>query len=502
MRILQVVNDMHRAGLETMLMNYYRNIDRTKIQFDFLTHRPYKSDYDDEILSLGGRMYYAPRLYPQNYIQYFRWMDKFFEEHLEYQIMHSHIDSMSYLPLLAAKRANVPVRIAHSHNTSIDRDLKYPLKQLFRTRITKVANEYCACGEEAGKFLFGNRDFKVIPNAIETERFIYNVSRYLERCMESLLHQTYKNIEIIMVDDGSPDDCGKKCDRYAAEEPRIKVIHKKNAGLGRARNSGLEIAEGEYVMFIDSDDYTDVRMIERLYHRLTEEGADTCFCRYYDTSSEGKDELARETYLKQSYCGDETKKVLLGMIGSLPEQAGDVEIGMSVWKGLYSLDIIRDNGILFPSEREYISEDIIFHMQYLVKAKHIVIEGTANYHYCDNGASLTKSYKADRFQMEKVLLKKEVQELNQIFKKDEYAGRLYKAFLGRVRRCIAQEVNANPDKKSAGKNIKGICDDPLVQKILEEYDDRKLQKTKRMVNFLIRHRQVTALAVIFKIKNG
>lgn len=139
MRILQVVNDMHRAGLETMLMNYYRNIDRTKIQFDFLTHRPYKSDYDDEILSLGGRMYYAPRLYPQNYIQYFRWMDKFFEEHLEYQIMHSHIDSMSYLPLLAAKRANVPVRIAHSHNTSIDRDLKYPLKQLFRTRITKVA---------------------------------------------------------------------------------------------------------------------------------------------------------------------------------------------------------------------------------------------------------------------------------------------------------------------------------------------------------------------------
>ena len=83
---------------------------------------------------------------------------------------------------------------------------------------------------------------------------IYNVSRYLERCMESLLHQTYKNIEIIMVDDGSPDDCGKKCDRYAAEEPRIKVIHKKNAGLGRARNSGLEIAEGEYVMFIDSDD--------------------------------------------------------------------------------------------------------------------------------------------------------------------------------------------------------------------------------------------------------
>ena len=70
-RILQCVNDMHRAGLETMLMNYYRNIDRTKIQFDFLTHRPYRSDYDDEIEKMGGKVYYAPRLYPQNYPNYF-----------------------------------------------------------------------------------------------------------------------------------------------------------------------------------------------------------------------------------------------------------------------------------------------------------------------------------------------------------------------------------------------------------------------------------------------
>ena len=106
-RVLQCVNDMHRAGLETMLMNYYRNIDRTKIQFDFLTHRPYKSDYDDEIISLGGKIYYAPRLYPQNYPKYFKWMEQFFKEHPEYKIVHSHIDAMSYLPLKAAKKAGV-----------------------------------------------------------------------------------------------------------------------------------------------------------------------------------------------------------------------------------------------------------------------------------------------------------------------------------------------------------------------------------------------------------
>ena len=145
-RILQCVNNMHRAGLETMLMNYYRNIDRDQIQFDFLTHRPERGDYDDEIEQLGGRVYYAPRLYPQNYPAYFAYMKRFFAEHPEYRIVHSHIDSMSYLPLLAAKKAGIPIRIAHSHNTSLDRDFKYLLKQYFRKRIPSVANVHLTCG--------------------------------------------------------------------------------------------------------------------------------------------------------------------------------------------------------------------------------------------------------------------------------------------------------------------------------------------------------------------
>ncbi len=173
-RVLQVVNDMHRAGLETMLMNYFKNIDRSKIQFDFLTHRPEKNDYDDEIISLGGKIYYAPRLYPQNYPVYFKWMKKFWAEHPEYKIVHSHIDSMSYLVLLTAKKAGVPVRIAHSHNTSIDRDFKYALKQFFRYRITSAANYYLACGKEAGRFLFGNKAFQVISNAVNAEQFYFD----------------------------------------------------------------------------------------------------------------------------------------------------------------------------------------------------------------------------------------------------------------------------------------------------------------------------------------
>ena len=173
-RVLQCVNNIHRAGLETMLMNYYRAIDREKIQFDFLVHRQERSDYDDEIESLGGRIYRAPKLYPWNYPAYFAYMRNFFREHPEYKIVHSHIDAMSYLPLLAAKRANVPIRIAHSHNTAIDLDFKYPMKQLFRFGIKNVANRYVACGEEAGKFLFGDKAFRLIPNAIDASHFLFD----------------------------------------------------------------------------------------------------------------------------------------------------------------------------------------------------------------------------------------------------------------------------------------------------------------------------------------
>lgn len=175
-RVLQCVNNMHRAGLETMIMNYYRNVDRTKVQFDFLTHRIYRSDYDDEIEKLGGRVYYAPRLYPHNYIKYFKWMKIFFKEHPEYQIIHSHIDTMSYLPLLAGKKSNIPVRIAHSHSTSIDIDLKYFIKQYYRSKINSVVTERLACGEDAGKFLFGSRKFTVIPNAVDASSFYYDIN--------------------------------------------------------------------------------------------------------------------------------------------------------------------------------------------------------------------------------------------------------------------------------------------------------------------------------------
>ena len=126
-RVLQIVSYMQRGGLETLLMNYYRNIDRNKIQFDFLVHRSFTAAYDNEIESLGGKIYRMPRLNPFS-LKYHKALDNFFKMHKEYKVVHCHLDCMSGIPLKHAEKNGVPVRIAHAHNSNQARDYKYLLK--------------------------------------------------------------------------------------------------------------------------------------------------------------------------------------------------------------------------------------------------------------------------------------------------------------------------------------------------------------------------------------
>ena len=107
---------------------------------------------------------------------------------------------------------------------------------------------------------------------------IYKVEKYLNKCIDSIINQTYKNLEIILVDDGSPDDCGKICDEYAKKDSRIKVIHKENGGLSSARNSGLDIATGNYIGFVDSDDWIDIDMYETMMKYAISQKADIIRC--------------------------------------------------------------------------------------------------------------------------------------------------------------------------------------------------------------------------------
>ncbi|OUQ47390.1 hypothetical protein B5E62_15250 [Lachnoclostridium sp. An118] len=164
---------MNRGGLETMIMNYYRHIDRNKVQFDFLTHRDGEKDYDGEIEKYGGRIYHLPPLNPfsKNYLNQ---LDQFFDQHREYKIVHSHLDCMSAYPLKAAKKYGVPVRIAHSHTTSQKKDIKYWIKLYSKRMIPEYATDLFACSENAGRWMFGKEKFIVIKNAIDTKKYIYN----------------------------------------------------------------------------------------------------------------------------------------------------------------------------------------------------------------------------------------------------------------------------------------------------------------------------------------
>ena len=176
MRVLQVVTHMNRGGLETMLMNYYRNIERTQIQFDFLTHREKRGDYDDEIEALGGTIYRLPILNPWNK-KYRRALATFFDEHPEYTVVHVHQDCMSSVILKEAPKHNVPVRIAHSHNSNQDKNLKYLIKLIYRHYIPRYATHLFACGEEAGKWMFRGAKFEILNNAIDSNRYVFDVEK-------------------------------------------------------------------------------------------------------------------------------------------------------------------------------------------------------------------------------------------------------------------------------------------------------------------------------------
>lgn len=172
-RILHIVTYMGRGGLETMLMNYYRHIDRSKVQFDFLVHRDFEADYDTEILALGGRIYRLPPLNPVNR-HYLSVLDHFFFTHKEYRIVHCHLDCMAGIPLKYAKKHGIPVRIAHAHNSNQTRDHKYLLKLIYKRSIPRYANRLFACSETAGKWMFGEHSFQVLNNAINARQFIFS----------------------------------------------------------------------------------------------------------------------------------------------------------------------------------------------------------------------------------------------------------------------------------------------------------------------------------------
>jgi glycosyltransferase involved in cell wall biosynthesis len=181
--VLNLFTIMNRGGAETMVMNYYRNMDRTKVQYDFMVHRQERGTYDDEIEALGGRIYRMPPVRPWTSPVYRRQIRQFYQTHTEYKIIHSHMSELGYYDFLEAEKTCVPVRICHAHNRPHGWNFKSPVRRYYKKRMMPHITHMFMCGEEAGEWLFGrkNRDkFIQLNNAIDAERYSYNEKRRQE----------------------------------------------------------------------------------------------------------------------------------------------------------------------------------------------------------------------------------------------------------------------------------------------------------------------------------
>lgn len=209
---------------------------------------------------------------------------------------------------------------------------------------------------------------------------VYNVEKYLYRCIESILNQTYKNLEIILIDDGSPDKCGEICDSYAQKDDRIKVIHKKNGGLSSARNAGLEMATGDYFSFVDSDDWIEKDIYEHCIDLIENKNCQIVDFECLFTNVTLKKENPNKNF---NYEVIEGKEILRDYLLRGQNQKAP----FTVWRKLYKRDLF--NVIRFPEGK--INEDIATNYRVLMSCKRLIHTDKVGYYYFQDNQSYTRN---------------------------------------------------------------------------------------------------------------
>ena len=204
---------------------------------------------------------------------------------------------------------------------------------------------------------------------------VYKVERFLDDCVKSLMAQTEKELQIILVDDGSPDSCGRMCDEYAAKDSRVLVIHKRQGGQSDARNAGLDAATGEYITFMDSDDFSDISMLEMLRSNLEENRADIAICAFSRTNEQGKSapNLLPHIQRKRVFARSRGIRDLLALGG----------YQSYLWNKLFKRELF--DGVRFPTDRVY--EDMATMYKVFHKAERIVYDPQALYFYRQRAGS-------------------------------------------------------------------------------------------------------------------
>lgn len=279
---------------------------------------------------------------------------------------------------------------------------------------------------------------------------VYNAEQYLKRCVDSILSQTLNHFELILVDDGSTDSSPTILDDYAKRDSRVKVVHQQNAGVSVARNKGLELASGEYVGFIDSDDEVEPCMYEKLLARLSESGADIAFCDSVAINGDKRELETIESLPESSVMKKEevTPDIILELAGS-------------VCRGLYRAALVRDNSISFPVGLK-ISEDRIFNIYAIGKAKKVAYLKEVYYKRMILEESTVHRYHSDYYDIVKKGRAATAKALddawdgNESFK-NAYLVQFVYAALAAIENL--KHKDSNLSRIEVRRQIKGICND-------------------------------------------
>ncbi len=319
---------------------------------------------------------------------------------------------------------------------------------------------------------------------------IYNVEKYLDRCIESVVSQTYEKLEILLVDDGSTDSCPEKCDGWARKDSRIRVVHKENQGLGMARNTGIENANGEYICFFDSDDYISRDTVEKAYGQAVEDKSDAVLFGINFCDEKGKVTDSFTCPLgKVAYENEQVENFFLPeFIAPDPDGDGVKLFYMSPCILLYSMSVINKCNWRFVSERDIISEDVYSLLSLFKHISKVSVLPEAYYFYCTNEASLSRSYRKDRFEK----LCRFYEEAKTLCKNlgygDEILRRVSKPYLSFVISALKQESIASESSKQNKARIKTLVNDKTLQEVLHKNKNDKVSLTRRILFFTIRNK--------------
>jgi len=333
------------------------------------------------------------------------------------------------------------------------------------------------------------------------------VEIYINKCVDSLLAQTYKNIEIILIDDGSPDNCSEICDRYARESPRgmVKVIHQSNKGAAMARNAGIAAASGEWIMFVDGDDWVEPEMVEVMLERAEAAGGDLCAAGYYSERLNHRVVFAFDN-LTHYQVGMDDKMVLFKSHMCETQKLGgfneNVPLSSQCFK-LYRTSLIKGNNIFFK-EGVIFGEDVLFSMHTLYCAEKIVFCKDIFYHYRMNPSSAVNSYKEKALASAASFLV-ELSKFTSLISNREEAAEIYNVqgffiFLFSVKNTY-RSANSPYSLMQKIRGIKKLIRSEPYRNIIKNVNPRFINKEKRIQLLLLRHMPVSLYHLIMRVND-